>query len=359
MHTAVPIWGFISPENKFMIEEYKTSSKDSSMANVYITDRGNLRYVEIKGFHRVAFGKAAQESAFEIFFSKELLEKIVKVKKEWFKDEIDRSELLTYLELPLKSYLQRFSINLDDKIILDFGCGSGASSVILGKLGGKKIVGIDTQECSIEIAKLRARDYSLTDKIDFLCLHETRSLPFKNGSFEIVLCNGVIEHMPPEERRIYIKELWRLLTPGGYILVHETPNRLWPIDSHTTGLPLVPYMSPRLAMKFAVMFSKRIRSDASLEELIAKGLRGSTYWEILNPIKHDNPIVLNDSTEKDIDIFFRLQLLRNSAFLKRGAIITLWVFYKVLHQVLFRPIRMPSCAFLPWLTICLQKRKRI
>ncbi len=327
------------------------------MANVYITDRGNSRYMEIKGFHRVAFGKAAQESAFETLFSKELLEKIVKVKKEWSKDEIDRSELLTYLELPLKRYFQRFSINLHDKIILDFGCGSGASSAILGKLGGGKIVGIDTQKGSIEIARLRARDYSLSDKIDFLCLRETQRLPFKDGSFEIVLCNGVIEHIPPRERSIYIKELWRVLTPGGYFLVHETPNRLWPIDSHTTGLPLVPYMSPKLAMKFAVMFSRRIRSNASLEELIAEGLRGSTYWEILNPIKHDHPVVLNDSTDRDIDVFFNMQLLRNPTSLRKGAIITLWVFYKVLHQVLFRPIRLPSCAFLPWLTICLQKRK--
>jgi len=326
------------------------------LTSISITDRGNSRYVRIKGFHHVAFGRPASESAFETFYSKELLEKIFDVKKQWFKDEIDRSELPTYLEQPLRKLLQRFSIDLHDKTVLDFGCGCGASPVILAKLGGKKIVGVDSSKDAIAIARLRARDYSLANKLDFLYLRETRTLPFKDASFAVIFCNGVIEHIPIEERGGYIAELWRLLASGGYLVFHDTPNRLWPIDSHTTGLPLVPYMPLKLARKFATRCSKRIRSDVSLEELIAAGFRGSTYWQILNPIRHQHPVVLNKTIDNDIDAFFEIHLSRGPSSLKRAMIVTLRTLYKILQLVLLRPAGLPACAFLPWLTICLQKQ---
>jgi 2-polyprenyl-3-methyl-5-hydroxy-6-metoxy-1,4-benzoquinol methylase len=328
----------------------------TSVTNVSITDRGSLRRVQIKGFHRVAFGRPARESAFETFYSKELLEKILDVKKQWFKDEIDRSELPTYLELPLRKLLQRFSIDLHNQTILDFGCGCGASPVILAKLGGKNIVGVDSSKDAIAIARLRARDYSLANKVDFLYLRETRKLPFKDASFTVIFCNGVIEHIPIEERGAYIAELWRLLASGGYLVFHDTPNRLWPIDSHTTGLPLVPYMPLKLARIFATRCSKRIRSDASLEELIAAGFRGSTYWQILSPIRHQRPVVLNKTMDNDIDAFFEIHLSRGPSSVKRLMIITLRTLYKILQLLLLRPAGLPACAFLPWLTICLQKQ---
>jgi 2-polyprenyl-3-methyl-5-hydroxy-6-metoxy-1,4-benzoquinol methylase len=334
----------------------RTAGKFKTLTGISITDRGGSRHVRITGFHRVAFGKPAWESAFETFYSRELLQKIADVKQQWFKDEIDRSEVPTYLEQPLRKLLQRFSIDLHDKTVLDFGCGCGASPVILAKLGGKKIVGVDSSKDAIAIARLRARDYSLANKLDFLHLRETRKLPFKDGSFAVIFCNGVIEHIPIEERGTYIAELWRLLASGGYLVFHDTPNRLWPIDSHTTGLPLVPYLPLKLARKFATRWSKRIRSDMSLEELIAAGFRGSTYWQILNPIRHQHPVVLNKTIDNDIDAFFEIHLSREPSSVKRVMIVTLRTLYKILQLVLLRPTGLPACAFLPWLTICLQKQ---
>jgi 2-polyprenyl-3-methyl-5-hydroxy-6-metoxy-1,4-benzoquinol methylase len=326
------------------------------VTNISITDRGPSRHVRVQGFHHVAFGRPAWESSFETFYSKELLEKIADVKKLWFKDEIDRSEVPTYLEQPLRKLLHRFSIGLADKKVLDFGCGCGASPVILAKLGAKKIVGVDSSRDAIAIAQLRARDHSLTQEVTFLHLPDTRKLPFKDASFAVIFCNGVIEHIPIAERGNYVAELWRLLAAGGHLVFHDTPNRLWPIDSHTTGLPLVPYLPLRVAWHFATRFSKRVRSDASLEELIAAGFRGSTYWQILNPIKHQDPVVLNKIVDNDIEAFFETHLSREPRYREKVMIIALRSLYKVARLVLLRPAGLPACAFLPWLTICLQKQ---
>jgi 2-polyprenyl-3-methyl-5-hydroxy-6-metoxy-1,4-benzoquinol methylase len=311
--------------------------------------------VRVTGFHRVAFGKPAWESAFETFYSKELLQKIADIKQQWFKDEIDRSELPTYLEQPLRALLNRFSIELADKTILDFGCGCGASPVILGKLGGKFVVGVDSSKEAITIARLRTRDYGLADKVELLYLPDTRLLPFKSESFSVIFCNGVIEHIALEERGNYVTELWRLLRRGGYLIFHDTPNRLWPIDSHTTGLAFVPYLPLGLAKKFATRFSKRIRREASLEELITAGFRGATYWEIIEPIKHLHPLVLNSTGDEDIDAYFDIHLSRSPTARKRAMIITLKSLYKILQRGVLRIAGLPACAVLPWLTICLQK----
>jgi 2-polyprenyl-3-methyl-5-hydroxy-6-metoxy-1,4-benzoquinol methylase len=150
---------------------------------VFITDRGSTRYVHIQGFHRVALGKPAWESTFETFYSKEFLEKILGTKKDWLKCELDRSELPEYLEQPFRRHFHRFGVDLQNKTILDFGCGAGASSVILCRLGGKRIIGVDCSKDELEIAQLRARDCGLTDRLDFLYLPKTQHLPFKSGSF--------------------------------------------------------------------------------------------------------------------------------------------------------------------------------
>ncbi len=48
-------------------------------------------------------------------------------------------------------------------------------------------------------------------------------MPFENGSFDLALCLGVLHHIP--NVTTVVKELYRCLCPGGYLLLRE------PIDS--------------------------------------------------------------------------------------------------------------------------------
>jgi hypothetical protein len=114
-------------------------------------------------------------------------------------------------------------------------------------------------------------------------------------------------------------------------------------------------MPLKLARKFAIRCSKKVRPDASLDELIAAGIRGASYWEILNPIRHEPPKNLNKIVDNDIDAYFEISLARQPSPLKRAAILTVRTLYNTLHHVILRPLHLPACAFLPWLTICLQK----
>jgi hypothetical protein len=61
-------------------------------------------------------------------------------------------------------------------------------------------------------------------------------LPFKDGEFDWVFCNEVIEHAGSFERQfMLVKELYRVARKGVFV---TTPNRRHPLEFHT-GLPLL------------------------------------------------------------------------------------------------------------------------
>jgi SAM-dependent methyltransferase len=69
------------------------------------------------------------------------------------------------------------------------------------------------------------------------------SLPFKNGSFDLVTANMVVEHLTDPERQF--REIGRVLRPGGRLLLH-TPNALGYL---TVMSRLVPERVKRILIK--------------------------------------------------------------------------------------------------------------
>lgn len=175
---------------------------------------------------------------------------------------------------------------LQDLDVLDFGCGTGSSIVVLGEAAaGGTLTGIDVDAPGLELAALRLAHHGLAPRVRLQGIRPvTRpgDLPFADASFDFILANGVLEHVVPfATRPAVILEMWRLLRPGGLLYLSETPNALWPIDRHTTGLPLIPWLPSRLAARIAVAAGKH-RPDADLD---ARGRRGMTYWGVVRPLR--------------------------------------------------------------------------
>src|SRR2546422_9498248 len=71
---------------------------------------------------------------------------------------------------------------------------------------------------------------------------ETRRLPWADGAFDLVVAVGVVEHLPLRNRRAQVDEYYRVLAPGGSIAILDTPNRWFPLETHSVGLPLVQWL---------------------------------------------------------------------------------------------------------------------
>lgn len=84
---------------------------------------------------------------------------------------------------------------------------------------------------------------SLREEGATLLRGDGKRLPFTDGSFDVVLSNAVVEHIGgPLEARIFLAESRRVASA---LVLHTTPNRWFPIETHTR-LPLVHWLPRRL-----------------------------------------------------------------------------------------------------------------
>jgi ubiquinone/menaquinone biosynthesis C-methylase UbiE len=218
------------------------------------------------------------------------IKKMVELKGDWWLDEMQRRQDFDYVGKRLVTLINRFG-TLRGKKILDIGSGSGSSAFVMMDKGAKSVQGVEPNNQFVELAEMRARDEGFQNTTQFLHIKDTSKMPFEDGKFDIVTFSAVLEHIPPSLRQDIIKEAYRCLAPGGLMVFAETPNRAFPFDGHTTGLPLIPWLPFWLAYPLAEKLSLRANKGFSKDKMIAEGLVGGSYWQIKKAIP--NAICLN------------------------------------------------------------------
>ncbi len=217
-----------------------------------------------------------------------LIKVIIKAKgAAYLCDEILRDQDPNYIEQHIVTTLFSFvhPHAFKNRRLLDFGCGAGASTMILARhLPGTEIAGVELEKRNLDVARLRASLYGY-DHIRFFQSPSGEELPSALGTFDFIFLPAVYEHLLPDERARLSEQLWKRLKKGGVLFVDETPHRWFPIETHTTGLPLINYLPKPLALWYARYGSgRRLRLD-DWNTLLRKGLRGSTGREILRRIR--------------------------------------------------------------------------
>jgi 2-polyprenyl-3-methyl-5-hydroxy-6-metoxy-1,4-benzoquinol methylase len=270
-------------------------------------------------------------------------------------DEIARDEDPSFVEAALKQDILSFmpAEDFEGKRILDFGCGAGASTMILNRmLKGADIHGVELDARLLSVAKARAVHYG-SDPGQLLLAPNGRTLPANLGTFDAVVLSAVWEHLLPMERPAVLKQIWSVLRPGGCLFLNQTPNRFSPIEGHTTGLPLINYLPDRLAHAAVVRFSKRTNRDTKWETLLRRGIRGGTTAEILEIIRGTclgTPSLMSpiaSSGDKDvIDLWYKSSASARLPILKRG----IWASLKIVKMT-------TGAEILPWLTLAIRKEK--
>lgn len=229
----------------------------------------------------------------ETSYPLELIEEILNVQgPAYLCSEIVREESPDYvqrhLQFDLLSYLDRKEFS--GKRILDFGCGGGSSTMILGRMFPEaEIVGVELEVELLAVARSRAKYYGVENKIKLLASPNEDSLPPDIGEFDYIILSAVYEHLLPPERKKLLPLLWNHLKPGGILFLNQTPYRWFPVELHTTsGLPLINYLPDSVANLYARKFSKRNLQDEDWNSLLRKGIRGGSVREILQILKRCN-----------------------------------------------------------------------
>lgn len=103
--------------------------------------------------------------------------------------------------------------------VLDVGCATGATAAEIMRRG-YDVWGLDIAEPMIGYARdrLGSPHFQVGDIED---------MPFRNDSFDAVVCLGVIEYLDTDERALH--EVWRVLKPGGTAVL-STPSAICPLQ---------------------------------------------------------------------------------------------------------------------------------
>jgi SAM-dependent methyltransferase len=94
-------------------------------------------------------------------------------------------------------------------LILDAGCGPGGTSARFKGLG--RVVGLDLAPEALALARRHG--------LEGLVRGSVAALPFADESFDLVLSFDVLYHLWVGDDRVALKELARVLKPGGYLLM--------------------------------------------------------------------------------------------------------------------------------------------
>jgi 2-polyprenyl-3-methyl-5-hydroxy-6-metoxy-1,4-benzoquinol methylase len=214
-----------------------------------------------------------------------LLELVLRVKGPGYMcDEIMRDEDPSYVQEKLGMLIVAHVpvSQVTGTRVLDFGCGSGASTLALARLfPHAEIVGVELNADLLAIAQARL-DFHGLKNVRFHLSASGTELPADLGQFDFIMLSAVYEHLLPKERTTTFPSLWGKLKPGGLLFIEDTPFRYFPIEHHTTGgLPFLNYLPDRMAGYVARRFSRKVDPHTSWESLLREGIRGGSEGEIV------------------------------------------------------------------------------
>jgi SAM-dependent methyltransferase len=94
--------------------------------------------------------------------------------------------------------------------ILDCGCGTGANLDLLGRFG--RAYGFDLSETGLRLARQEGRASTVRATVT--------AAPFPGAAFDLVTSFDVLYALDEPDERAAVRELFRVLKPGGYALVN-------------------------------------------------------------------------------------------------------------------------------------------
>jgi ubiquinone/menaquinone biosynthesis C-methylase UbiE len=130
------------------------------------------------------------------------------------------------LEPRFVELIKLFNINSGTKV-LDVGCGRG-EMVFYAAGKGARAIGIDYSNDSIDLAKLAQgkQQKDIQNRTEFIQM-DAKKLKFRNSDFDLIIMTDVVEHLYPEELDLVFGEIKRVLKPGGILVIHTAPNKIF------------------------------------------------------------------------------------------------------------------------------------
>ncbi|MHA4133864.1 class I SAM-dependent methyltransferase [Bacillus cereus] len=104
---------------------------------------------------------------------------------------------------------------IQNKQIIDIGCGGGIYTKELALMGAKNVVGLDFSKEILQAAKENCNNFS-----NILFIHgDAHNIPYPNETFDIVISRAVIHHL--QDIPTFLREASRILNKNGVLILQD------------------------------------------------------------------------------------------------------------------------------------------
>jgi ubiquinone/menaquinone biosynthesis C-methylase UbiE len=121
------------------------------------------------------------------------------------RQDVEEDPILNYEQKVRRCQIADLLDAEEGGLVLDAGCGSGRDTFAISTASRGEYVGVDISRQSLREA-LRRHPQAHLIRADL------RYLPFKNESFNQIVCSEVLEHIPSWRKAV--RELYRVLKPN-------------------------------------------------------------------------------------------------------------------------------------------------
>lgn len=158
-----------------------------------------------------------------------------------------RSELAARHVVP---WLRR-RFELSSMTLIEVGSGTGSATLALAG-EAKSVECYEIHAGSLAVAAERLSFWGIENvRLQAALFDERCALVQQGGHADAVVLYATLEHMTLDECLSVLALSWRVLRPGGILVVAETPNRLNMVDEHTSWLPFFSQLPRALQVKYA------------------------------------------------------------------------------------------------------------
>jgi len=224
------------------------------------------------------------------------VEKFNKIAHKWWDPSSEFKPLHDINPLRVNYINDLFPLN--EKNILDVGCGGGILAESMARLGGN-VTGIDQSEIAIKIAKLHAKENNLS--IDYKLLNIEDFLKKDTSKFDVITCLEMIEHVP--DPASIITSCAKKLKKNGRLYVSTINRNLKAFLFAIVGAEYILNLLPKGTHRYDKFIKpSEVKSWANSLNMNISNITGMTY----------NPFLKKYSLGSDVSVNYILELRFNN-----------------------------------------------
>jgi arsenite methyltransferase len=169
--------------------------------------------------------------------------------------------------------------------VLDFGCGSGSLLFYCALRGVEELIGVDISQAAVDAA-VKSAGFMEHGQFTFISGGIEKLETMKDASIDAVILSNIVDNLYPEDARILMSEVTRILKPAGKAFIK---------------------LNPYITDKQIVAWKIRRIEDNVLDDGLILWNNTTAQWETFLSVYF--------SQEEYLDVYFREQDQHNRLFL--------------------------------------------